>query len=379
MKFNVLGVDNNSSARAGVLELSHGRVETPVFMPVGTQGTVKALSPQDLIDCQAQIILGNTYHLYLRPGVEIIKDAGGIQKFSSWNRPILTDSGGYQVFSLAELNKINEQGIRFQSHLDGSYHFFTPELVIKLQRALGSDIAMVLDECVPYPCDIDYARQSTELTIQWAQRSLDAWESNPAEFDFEQNLFSIIQGSTYDELRRTCTTRLMEMDFPGYAIGGLSVGEPKTALYEITEVCTSLLPREKPRYLMGVGKPEDLIKCVALGIDMFDCVMPTRNGRNGTVYTPHGPIVVKNALYKDDFKPIDDDCPCYTCQNFSRAYLRHLFQAEELLVLRLASIHNLTFYLNLMKEMREAILKGNFTSWCNNFFSFYRTDETMKD
>ena len=285
----------------------------------------------------------------------------------------MTDSGGYQVFSLAELNKINEDGVKFQSHLDGSYHFFTPESVIDLQRQLGSDIMMVLDECTPYPCDFDYARKSMELTLEWAERSKQKFQQTTPVYDFEQTVFSIVQGSTYEELRKQCCERLISMDFPGYAIGGLSVGEPKTAMYEMTEVCTQLLPENKPRYLMGAGKPEDLVRCVTLGIDMFDCVMPTRNGRNGTVFTRKGPIIVKNALYKEDFNPIEETCSCFACRNFSRAYIRHLFQAEEILALRLASIHNLTFYLSLMREMREAIISKTFNEWSKIFFSKYNS------
>jgi len=373
LKFEVTATDSNSAARAGILSLSHGEVHTPIFMPVGTQGTVKTISPDELLHCGSQIILGNTYHLYLRPGVDIVRKGGGIQNFSSWRKPILTDSGGYQVFSLAELNKINEDGVKFQSHLDGSYHFFTPESVIDLQRQLGSDIMMVLDECTPYPCDFDYARKSMELTLLWAERSNQKFQKTTPVYDFEQTVFSIVQGSTYEELRKQCCERLIAMEFPGYAIGGLSVGEPKTAMYEMTEVCTQLLPENKPRYLMGVGKPEDLVTCVALGIDMFDCVMPTRNGRNGTVFTRKGPIVVKNALYKEDFKPIDETCSCLACRNFSRAYIRHLFQAEEILALRLASIHNLTFYLSLMREMREAIISQTFNEWSKSFFLEYNS------
>lgn len=374
MKFDVIVSDEYSSARTGVLQLSHGTIETPTFMPVGTQGTVKALSPDDLEECGAQIILGNTYHLYLRPGVEIIREAGGIHAFTGWHRPTLTDSGGFQVFSMAELNRISEEGIRFQSHLDGSYHFFTPEVVVELQRSLGSDIAMVLDECLPYPCDIDYARTSVGVTLQWALRSLQHWKQTAPLYDYDQNIFAIAQGSTYPDLRRFCVERLVELEFPGYAIGGLAVGEPKSALYETTELCTSIFPAAKPRYLMGVGKPEDLVRCVALGVDMFDCVIPTRNGRNGTVFTRRGPATIKNAAYKNDFAPIDDECDCYTCRHFSKAYLRHLFRAEELLVLRLASIHNLTFYLTLMRQIRCAIRENRFARWCKDFFANYSTN-----
>lgn len=374
MRFSVQKKDIHSAARVGTLELPHGVVETPAFMPVGTQGTVKTLSPDDLVACGAQIILSNTYHLYLRPGVELVRRAGGIQRFASWNRPVLTDSGGYQVFSLAQLRTINEQGVRFQSHLDGSYHFFTPELVVDLQRALGSDIAMVLDECTPYPCEWSYAKDSMEMTVRWAERSLKRWKETEPVLGFEQSLFAIVQGSTYPDLREECCDRLAELDFPGYAIGGLSVGEPKSALYETAALCAERLPEDRPRYLMGVGKPEDLIHCVALGVDLFDCVMPTRNGRNGTVFTRTGPLVVKNATCSEDFRPIDETCDCYACRTFSRAYIRHLFQAEEILALRLATIHNLRFYLRLMAEMRQAIAQGRFLAWREEFLGHYLSE-----
>ncbi|MCR4438364.1 MAG: tRNA guanosine(34) transglycosylase Tgt [bacterium] len=371
MRFTIAKKDPSSAARTGVLHLAHGEVETPAFMPVGTQGTVKTLSPDDLVACGAQIILSNTYHLYLRPGVELVRKAGGIQRFAAWYRPVLTDSGGYQVFSLAELRKVTQEGVRFQSHLDGSYPFFTPELVVELQRALGSDIAMVLDECTPYPCEWGYARSSMDMTVRWAERSKKRWQETTPLFSFEQSLFAIVQGSTYADLRGECCDRLVGLDFPGYAIGGVSVGEPKTALYEVTELCAQQLPPEKPRYLMGVGKPEDLIRCVAMGIDLFDCVIPTRNGRNGTVFTRRGPLVVKNATCSEDFRPIDDDCDCYACRTFSRAYIRHLFQAEEILALRLATIHNLTFYLRLMAEMRAAIAEERLEAWSRSFLAEY--------
>lgn len=371
MEFKIIHQDPTSSARVGLIKTAHGEIETPIFMPVGTQGTVKSLTPEELNKLGAQIILGNTYHLYLRPGAELVEEAGGLQKFSSWRKPILTDSGGYQIFSLAELNKVTEEGLRFQSHLDGSYHFFTPELVIQIQRSLGSDIMMVLDQCNPYPCDYGDAARSNKLTYQWAQRSLHAYHASEPKFGFEQTIFAIVQGSTYENLRRESAKSLIELDFLGYAIGGLSVGEPKEALYTMTQLCTSLLPHEKPRYLMGVGKPEDIILAIGMGVDMFDCVIPTRNGRNGTVYTRQGPIVIKNASYRHDFKPIDEACHCYACQNFTRAYIRHLFQAQEILALRLASYHNLFFYLELVKEARKAISENKFTSWKNAFLDQY--------
>ena len=371
MRFEIQKKDSSSSARAGKLTLAHGKVETPIFMPVGTQGTVKTLSPNELEQIGAQIILGNTYHLYLRPGQELIHQAGGLHKFMNWQRPILTDSGGYQVFSLAELNKVKQEGVRFQSHLDGSYHFFTPENVVEIQRNLGSDIMMVLDECTSYPCTFDEAHKSNELTIGWAKRSFEKFLSTNPIYGYNQMIFAIVQGSTYEQIRKRSATALVEMNFPGYAIGGLSVGEPKDAMFEMTAVCTEILPEDKPRYLMGVGKPEDLVEAIGLGVDMFDCVMPTRNGRKGTVFTRNGPVVVKNATYKDDFEPIESECNCYTCRNFTRAYLRHLFKAEEILGMRLASLHNLYFYLELMRQARQAILSDRYGEWKKEFLARY--------
>lgn len=340
-------------------------------MPVGTQGTVKTLSPAELEQISAQIILSNTYHLYLRPGQELIHQAGGLHRFMNWQRPILTDSGGYQVFSLAELNKVKIEGVRFQSHLDGSYHFFTPENVIEIQRNLGSDIMMVLDECTTYPCTLDQAIESNKITLNWAQRSLDAFLSTQPHYGYDQTLFAIVQGSTYEEVRRHSANALVELDFPGYAIGGLSVGEPKAAMFDMTRVCTEILPENKPRYLMGVGKPEDLVQAIELGVDMFDCVMPTRNARKGMVFTRNGPLVVKNATNKDDFSPIDHECQCYTCRNFTRAYIRHLFKAEEILGMRLTSLHNLYFYLELMNQARDAILADRYSIWKQEFLGRY--------
>ncbi|UCE07701.1 MAG: tRNA guanosine(34) transglycosylase Tgt [bacterium] len=371
MIFEIQKKDHFSQARAGKLKLTHGNVETPIFMPVGTQGTVKTLSPDELEQIDAQIILGNTYHLYLRPGQELIHQAGGLHKFMNWQRPILTDSGGYQVFSLAELNKVKIEGVRFQSHLDGSYHFFTPESVIQIQRNLGSDIMMVLDVCTTYPCTLDQAIESNKITLDWAKRSLNAFLSSQPLYGYDQTLFAIVQGSTYEEVRRQSATALVEMDFPGYAIGGLSVGEPKQAMFEMTEVCIEILPENKPRYLMGVGKPEDLVEAIGLGIDMFDCVMPTRNGRKGTVFTRDGPLVVKNATYKNDFTPIDPECQCYTCRNFTRAYIRHLFKAEEILGMRLASLHNLYFYLEIVRQVRAAIVSDQYSTWKKEFLERY--------
>jgi queuine tRNA-ribosyltransferase len=372
LKFTLEKTDTHTRARAGSLTTAHGTILTPIFMPVGTQGTVKALAPSDLNEVGAQIILGNSYHLYLRPGPAVIEQAGGIQKFSAWHKPVLTDSGGYQIFSLAELNKVTPAGLKFQSHLDGSYHFFSPESVIDLQRSLGADIMMVLDECVAYPCSHETAATSTELTIDWAQRSLQTYQQLPPRLGYEQALFGIVQGSTYPDLRRQCASALIELDFDGYAIGGLSVGEPKTELYEMTSLCTEILPGAKPRYLMGVGKPEDLVIAIGLGIDMFDCVIPTRNGRNGTVFTWEGHLIIKNAQYREDFRAIDANCQCYCCRNFTRAYLRHLFQAHEILALRLASIHNLHFYLQLVQTARQAILADQYAAWQHKFLTTYQ-------
>lgn len=377
MNFEIEKKDSSSSARAGKLKLAHGVVETPIFMPVGTQGTVKTLSPDELEQIGAQIILSNTYHLYLRPGQDLIYQAGGLHKFMNWQRPILTDSGGYQVFSLAALNKVKIEGVRFQSHLDGSYHFFTPESVIEIQRKLGSDIMMVLDECTTYPCTLDQAIESNRITLNWAERSMNSFRNSQPRYGYDQTLFAIVQGSTYEEVRRQSATALVEMDFPGYAIGGLSVGEPKDAMFEMTRVCTEILPENKPRYLMGVGKPEDLVQAIELGVDMFDCVMPTRNARKGMVFTRNGPLVVKNATNKDDFGPIDPECECYACRNFTRAYIRHLFKAEEILGMRLTSLHNLYFYLELMRQAREAIFADRYSTWKKKFLERYFSESSI--
>jgi len=374
MLFQVKEKDKYSSARTGIISTQHGIIETPCFMPVGTQGTVKTLSPKELADCGAQIILGNTYYLYLRPGDELIREACGIHRFIGWKGAVLTDSGGFQVFSLADLIKITDEGVKFQSHWDGSYHFFDPLKVIQIQRNLGSDIIMALDYPVAYPAPESETEKSTEITVKWARESLRHIYNSQPVYDFDQALFGIIQGGFDPIWRERCINEMLELDFSGYAIGGLSVGEPKNLLWEITEVCTIKLPAEKPRYLMGVGKPEDLVEGVRLGIDMFDCVIPTRNGRNGTVYTSQGKIVIKNSVYRDDFNPVDEACGCYVCQNFSRAYLRHLFHAQEMLALRLASLHNIYFYIQLMRSMREAIINNRFSEWEKEFFKNYKTD-----
>lgn len=369
--FTLVRQDAQTGARAGIVHTAHGRVQTPIFMPVGTQATVKTLTPEDLLRIRAQIILSNTYHLYLRPGAALVRAAGGVQKFSAWNRPILTDSGGYQVFSLSELNKITAEGFHFRSHIDGSRHFFTPEKVVEIQRDLGSDIMMVLDECAPYPCDYRYALKAHHLTLDWARRSRQAFNTIGERHGFRQFQFAIVQGSVYPDLRKQSAEALIEMEFPGYAIGGLSVGEPKQAMFEMTRLVTELLPRNKPRYLMGVGKPEDLLEGIESGIDMFDCIMPTRNGRNGTAFTPDGPIIIKNAKFRDSFAPLDAECDCYACQTFTRAYLRHLFSAQEVLALRMISLHNLTFYLRLVTRARQAILKGEFSGFKRMFLDRY--------
>ena len=351
------------TARAGRLETDHGVIETPIFMPVGTQGSVKAVEQRELKDLGAQIILGNTYHLYLRPGVEVLKSMGGLHRFMCWNGPILTDSGGYQVFSLSDLRQISEEGVTFKSHLDGSSHFFTPDKVVEIQRAIGSDVMMVLDECTPYPCDHNYAKLSNELTVRWARRCQEAAEKIPFSYGHHQSLFGIVQGSTYKDLRAESVNALVDLNFAGYAIGGLAVGEPTEEMYELTEYTASMLPNSRPRYLMGVGTPENLLECIERGVDMFDCVMPTRNGRNAMLFTRHGRLNITNARFKTDSHPVDDGCECYGCRNFSRAYVRHLFQVKEILALQLASLHNLTFYLWIMREARQHILSESFLSW----------------
>lgn len=353
----------DGAARAGVFYTDHGPVQTPVFMPVGTQGTVKAIEQRELHELGAQIILGNTYHLYLRPGTDVITAAGGLHRFIQWDRAILTDSGGYQVYSLAQLREIREEGVTFRSHLDGSPHVFTPEGVIQIQRMLGSDIAMVFDECTPYPCDLEYARKSNELTIQWAERCKNEFDRSSALYGHRQALFGIVQGSVFKEIRERSARVLMEIGFDGYALGGLAVGEPDHEMYEITEFCQSILPADKPRYLMGVGTPENLLESIARGMDMFDCVFPTRNGRNASLFTRDGQLNLRNGMYSKDFTPVDPECTCYTCRTYSRAYLRHLFQAKEILGLQLATIHNLSFYLWLMQEARTAIIEKRFQAW----------------
>jgi len=366
LKFSVAGKDNNSKARAGFFETDHGAVETPIFMPVGTQGTVKAVN-QDFLtnEIKAQIVLSNTYHLYLRPGTEILEKAGGLHKFMNWEKPILTDSGGFQVYSLTDLRKLKKEGVEFKSHLDGSAHFFTPEKVIGIQRSIGSDIMMPLDECTPYPCSFEYAQKSKELTTEWAYKNKEAFINSTPLYGNVQYLFGIVQGSTFKELREQSAKELIKLDFDGYSIGGLAVGEPTEEMYEIVDFTTGLLPVEKPRYLMGVGRPENILEAISRGVDMFDCVMPTRNARNANLFSWSGVLSMRNAIYKDDFNPVDRECNCYTCRNFTRAYLRHLFIAKEILALELASVHNLYFYLSLVKEARKRILENTFSEWKN--------------
>jgi queuine tRNA-ribosyltransferase len=359
--FEVLGRDSSSRARTGRIDTDHGSIFTPVFFPVGTLGTVKSLTPEELVEVGAQSLLANTYHLYLRPGHETIGRLGGLHRFIHWDRPILTDSGGYQIFSLGAMRKITEEGALFQSHLDGSSHLLTPEKAVEIQRTLGSDIAMVLDECIPYPADHDYARASIGLTTRWARRCLEARrEGGPA-------LFGIVQGGMYKDLREESARDLVAMDFQGYAIGGLSVGEPKEEMLEILDWTVPFLPQTKPRYLMGVGTPADIIDAVRLGVDVFDCVLPTRNARNGTIFTSAGKISIKQARYAEDSRPLDEACGCYTCRHYSRAYLRHAYLSKEILSARLNSIHNLYYYLELVRGIREAIAAGSFEAFCERF------------
>jgi len=372
--FELIACDERTGARAGLLHTPHGVIETPIFMPVGTRATVKTLTQRDLEELNARIILGNAYHLYLRPGHELIDRAGGLHGFMNWQRPILTDSGGYQVFSLGELNKIGEEGVRFQSHLDGSYHLFSPEKVMEIERGLGADIIMVFDECTPFPCTRQYAEDSMEMTLRWADRCLQRHEQLAAERSQRppQALFGIVQGSIYPDLRARCARRLVELDLPGYAIGGLAVGEPRVDMFGTIEETLPHLPADKPRYLMGVGLPNDLVDAVTAGIDMFDCVIPTRNARNGTLFTAEGRLRIKNAKHAEEFSPVDPNCTCRTCRHYTRAYLRHLFQTDEILGLHLATYHNIHFYLQLMRDMRQAIIDGRFAAWQAEFLARYQ-------
>ncbi|MBK9339087.1 MAG: tRNA guanosine(34) transglycosylase Tgt [Lewinellaceae bacterium] len=367
MKFELLHTDTTTRARAGLIETGHGLIETPIFMPVGTAATVKAVHQHELErDIRAQIILGNTYHLYLRPGLDTLRQAGGLHRFNAWGKPILTDSGGFQVHSLAHRRKIKEEGVTFQSHIDGSKHTFTPEGVMDIQRVIGADIVMAFDECTPYPCDFRYAKNSMELTHRWLQRCVDRFDATEPLYGYAQTLFPIVQGSTYPELRKISAETIASFGREGNAIGGLSVGEPVEDMYGMTELVTEILPADKPRYLMGVGTPENILECIARGIDMFDCVLPTRNARHGVLYTAEGIINIKNARWKDCFDPIDSQCPVPTSQTHSRAYLRHLFVNDEILGMQLATLQNLGFYLWLVRTAREHILAGTFSGWKNS-------------
>ncbi|HAT69845.1 MAG TPA: tRNA guanosine(34) transglycosylase Tgt [Flavobacteriaceae bacterium] len=364
MTFDLLSTDKNSQARAGTITTDHGKIETPIFMPVGTVGTVKGVHQRELKqDINPDIILGNTYHLYLRPRTEILEKAGGLHKFMNWDRNILTDSGGYQVYSLSSNRKIKEEGVKFKSHIDGSMHTFTPENVMEIQRTIGADIIMAFDECTPYPCDYQYARRSMHMTHRWLERCLAHLKKLPFKYGYEQTFFPIVQGSTYKDLRQQSADYIASVGADGNAIGGLSVGEPAEEMYAMTDVVTAILPKEKPRYLMGVGTPINILENIALGIDMFDCVMPTRNARNGMLFTAHGTINIKNAKWKDDFSPIDEMDNTWVDTEYSKAYLRHLFSVNEFLGKQIATIHNLGFYLWLTREARKQILAGTFRVW----------------
>lgn len=366
MDFKLVAEDKGSKARAGVVTTDHGQIETPIFMPVGTAGTVKAVHQRELKDdVEAQIILGNTYHLYLRPGLDVIEGAGGLHKFNGWDGPILTDSGGYQVYSLANTRKIKEEGVTFKSHIDGSKHTFTPEYAIDIQRTIGADIIMAFDECTPYPCEYGYARESMEMTHRWLKRCCDRFDATTDKYGYSQTLFPIVQGSTYNDLRVKSAETIASFEREGNAIGGLSVGEPAEMMYEHTEIVCDILPKDKPRYLMGVGTPENILECIALGVDMFDCVMPTRNARHGLLFTSEGIINIRNEKWKSDHSPIDEALGGYVDTFYSKAYLRHLTHSKEMLGAQIASIHNLTFYLWLVKEARKQINQGTFIDWKN--------------
>jgi queuine tRNA-ribosyltransferase len=388
--FELLAQDSQSKARRGRLTTAHGAVDTPAFIPVGTQGTVKAVTPRELRELKAQIVLGNTYHLFVRPGLDVIKHFGGLHKFMSWDEPILTDSGGYQIFSLARLRKITEDGVHFQNHIDGTPAFISPEIAMEIQVALGSDVAMVLDECAPYPCDYDYAARSAEMTTRWAARCKRAVEANaspartvsPAKLKgaadtaattARQLIFGIVQGATFDDLRKQSAQAIVDLDFDGYAIGGVSVGEPEEEMMRAVESAEPSLPEDKPRYAMGLGTPPQLLEMVARGMDMFDCVLPTRLARNGTAFTTTGTLNLKNAEFALDKNPIEENCGCYACSEFSRGYIRHLIKAEEILGLRLITLHNLHFYLDLMRQARCEIGNGTFDQFRRTFVTGYKT------
>ena len=366
LTFELQGKDAQSKARAGKITTDHGVIETPIFMPVGTAGTVKAISQQDLRnDVNAEIILGNTYHLYLRPGLEIMQAAGGLHKFNGWDRPILTDSGGYQVYSLSGNRKIKEEGVVFQSHIDGSRHTFTPERVVDIQRIIGADIIMAFDECPPYPCDYSYAKNSLRITHQWLDRCFNRMQETQPLYGHHQSLFPIVQGSTFSDLRKESAEYIANKNAEGNAIGGLSVGEPHEDMYRMTEEVCDILPQDKPRYLMGVGTPANILECISLGIDMFDCVMPTRNARNGQLFTWNGILNMRNKKWEKDFSPLDETGDSFVDHFYTKAYVRHLFAAEELLGMQIATLHNLNFYLRLVRVAREKIIEGTFTPWKN--------------
>jgi queuine tRNA-ribosyltransferase len=364
MKFEILKKDTQSSAKTGRIFTAHGIIETPVFMPVGTQGTVKGIHQKELEeDIKAQILLGNTYHLYLRPGTQTIEKAGGLHKFMHWNRPILTDSGGYQVFSLSNIRKISDEGVIFRSHIDGSKHLFTPEKVVDIQRIIGADIQMAFDECTPYPSEYGYAKKSMEITHQWLKRGIEAFDCSTGKYGYEQSFFPIVQGSTYKDLRIQSAETIASLEREGNAIGGLSVGEPAEMMYEMLEIVNGILPESKPRYLMGVGTPENILEGIALGVDMFDCVMPTRNGRHGILYTWEGIINIKNKKWETDFSPIDEQGTSFVDKYYSKAYLRHLMKSEERLATQISGLHNLAFYIEFVKVIRDKINEGTFSDW----------------
>lgn len=369
LNFTLTQESANTRARLGQIETKHGVIQTPVFMPVGTQATVKTLTPHELEMLDAEIILGNTYHLYLRPGSDLVAEAGGLHKFMNWKRPILTDSGGFQVFSLGPLRTITEKGVEFRSHLDGSKHFISPEKSMEIQMELGADIIMAFDECAPYPADRDYVKKSKDMTTRWAKRCKEAHTRE------DQSLFGIVQGGMYSDLRRESALELMDLDLPGYGIGGLSVGEPKEIMYEVLEDLIPIMPRDKPRYLMGVGSPDCLVEGVLRGVDMFDCVWPTRLGRHGVVITRQGNLTIRNLPFARDFSPIEDGCSCYTCQNFSRGYIRHLLKANEVLGIRLTTIHNVAFLTRLMKEIRQAIATDTLLEYSREFLAIFGSEK----
>jgi queuine tRNA-ribosyltransferase len=366
IRYELIKECKQTGARLGRLHTPHGVINTPIFMPVGTKATVKAMTPEELKEIGSEIILSNTYHLFMRPGPELIQKAGGLHEFMKWDKPILTDSGGFQVFSLGPLRKITEEGVEFRSHIDGSKKFISPEKAVEIQTMLGTDIMMAFDECAPYPADKDYVKKSLERTTRWAKRCKDAHKNTE-----NQALFGIIQGGMYKDLREQSAKEIIDLDFPGYAVGGLSVGEPKDLMYEVLDYTTPLMPKDKPRYLMGVGSPDCLIEGVLRGIDMFDCVLPTRIARNGTAMTSQGKVVIKNAKYFEDFSPLDPECDCYCCRNYTKAYIRHLHKENEILGARLLTIHNLKFLLDLMKKVREAIMEDRLMDFRNEFFKKY--------